>query len=156
MCTDRASNKCTREQHEIWTARGSIFFHDMELEKLKSKRLLLDNIGNFNYDSFETLRSNITLEEVNPLEAFQQLGPVQQAGVVGGLGLLLLCLCCCSICCFLNRKPLVCCSLQCTSPQPVAEESVRQKPAAQQQEDGLRQQLRAAAQYHLRQLHPEP
>ena len=60
----------------------------MELEKLKSKRLLLDNIGNFNYDSFDTLSNNLTLEEVSPLEAFQNLGPVQQAGVVGGLGLL--------------------------------------------------------------------
>ena len=143
-------------EHEIWTARGSIFFQDMDLEKLHSKKLLLANIGTFNYAAFDTLNNNLTLADIGPLEAFQNLGPVQQAGIVGGLSLFLLCLCCCAVCCFLFRKRLVCCPLPCASPQPAPEESVRQEPPAQQQEDGLRQQLKAAAQYHLRQLHPEP
>ena len=127
------------------SARGSILFQDMEMEKLHSKKLLLANIGAFNYDAFATLHTNFTLAEIGPLEAFQNLGPVQQAGIVGGLSLVIFSLCCGAVCCFLFRKRLVSCSLPCASPQPAPEESVRPEPTPPQQEEGLRQQLRAAA-----------
>ena len=52
----------------------------MELEKLHSKKLLLANIGTFNYAAFDTLHNNLTLADIGPLEAFQNLGPVQHCG----------------------------------------------------------------------------
>ena len=153
-CTDHVSEKFHQGQHEIWTARGTILFQDMQMEKLHSKKRLLANIGAFNYEAFTTLHTNLTLADIGPLEAFQNLGPVQQAGIVGGLGLVIFSLCCGAVCCFLFRKRLSSCSLPCASTHPAPEQSVRQEPTPPQQEESLRQQLRAAAQFHLRQLNP--
>ena len=151
-CTDHVSTKFPLGPHEIWTARGIIMFQYMELEKLNSKKILLKHIGAFNYDAFASLNSNITLPDIGPLEAFHNLGPVQQAGIVGGISLAIFALCCGAVCCFLFRKRL--CSLTCTSPAPAHQEPDRPVPPTPPQEESLRQQLRAAAQFHIRQLNP--
>ena len=153
-CTDHVSTKFPQGPHKIWTARGIILFQDMEMEKLHSKKVLLKHIGAFNYDAFANLHTNITLPDISPLEAFQNLGPVQQAGIVGGISLAMFGLCCGAVCCFLFRKRL--CSLPCTSPEPAHQEPDRPVPPQPPQEESLRQQLRAAAQFHLRQLNPGP
>ena len=153
-CTNYVSTKFPQGPHEIWTARGIILFQDMEMEKLHSKKILLKHIGAFNYDAFATLHTNITLPDIGPLEAFHNLGPVQQASIVGGISLTLFGMCVAAVCCFWFRKRL--CPLPCTSPAPAHQEQDRPVNPTPPQEESLRQQLRAAAQFHLRQLHPGP
>ena len=115
-----------------------------------SKKVLLKHIGGFNYEAFTNLQANITLPDISPLEAFQNLGPVQQAGITGGISLAMFGLCCGAVCCFLFRKRL--CSMTCTSPAPAHQDPDRPVPHTPPPEESLRQQLRAAARFHIHQL----
>ena len=124
------------------------------MDKLNSKKVLLQDIDAFDYDAFTQLNKNITLPALGPLEVFHNLGPIQQASIVGGISLTLFGICVAAGCCFWFRKRL--CPLPCTSPAPAHQEQDRPVNPSPPQEESLRQQLRAAAQFHLRQLHPGP
>ena len=153
-CEPQVSPQFPQGPHEIWTAQGLILFQDVEIDKLNSKKVLLQDIDSFDYDTFIQLNKNITLPALGPLEVFHNLGPVQQASIVGGISLTLLSICVAAGCCFWFRKRL--CPLPCTSPAPAPPEQDRPVDPPPPQEESLRQQLRAAAQFHLRQLHPGP